>query len=365
MRQMLVLAGSVCLVAAVGSGVTATPESAPAWNARAAAAYLDQRADWWVKWPTAARDHGTSCVSCHTALPYMLARGSLRRSFGETSPAPAEQAILANVEKRTTAWRDMEPFYPDQTRGLPKSSESRGTEAILNALILAERDRQTGQLGTDTRSAFSNMWALQFKAGTLKGAWAWLDFHLEPWESTNAGYFGASLGALAVGIAPGDYAADASIQPALGELRTFLRNRFDSESLFNRMTVLWAASALHELLTPAQETDAASAVLRIQQPDGGWSTASLGGWQRQDGTPLESGSDGFATGLVVVAMRHASAAPAADAVQRAKAWLLGHQDASGAWTASSLNKKRDPATDAGKFMTDAATAFAVLALSDR
>jgi hypothetical protein len=35
----------------------------------------------------------------------------------------------------------------------------------------------------------------------------------------------------------------------------------------------------------------------------------------------------------------------------------------GAWFAASVNKKRDPATDVGKVMIDAATAFAVLALT--
>ena len=57
--------------------------------------------------------------------------------------------------------------------------------------------------------------------------------------------------------------------------------------------------------------------------------------------------------------------PASDAaVARGRAWLVAHQDrTSGGWTASSVNKRRDPASDTGKFMSDAATAYAVLALS--
>ena len=363
MRRLMIAVVTGSAAATLSVGAAGPIDGARAWNARAAADYLDGRAEWWIRWPTAARDHGTTCVSCHTVLPYMLARPVLRGALDEHGPTSAEQAILANVEKRASAWRDMEPFYPDQTRGLPKTSESRGTEAVLNALILAVRDWQRGRLADDAKVAFSNMWALQFKAGDTKGAWAWLDFHYEPWESSGAPFMGASLAALAVGTAPDGYASDESIQPAVGELRAYIRRRFANESMFNQLMAMWAGGALRELLTPGQESDLASAIAAVQEPDGGWSTARLGAWHRLDGTPLETGSDGFATSLVVLALRHIPAPIAASAVARGKTWLSLHQDATGAWLASSLNKRRDPASDAGKFMSDAATAYAALALS--
>jgi squalene-hopene/tetraprenyl-beta-curcumene cyclase len=51
-------------------------------------------------------------------------------------------------------------------------------------------------------------------------------------------------------------------------------------------------------------------------------------------------------------------------LQHALAWLRKNQDgALGLWPAASLNKKRDPASDAGRFMSDAATAYSILALT--
>jgi hypothetical protein len=75
-------------------------------------------------------------------------------------------------------WEEVEPFYPDATRCVPKTAESRGTESILDALILASYG------APHTRLALDNMWALQLKTGEAKGAWAWLQFHNSPcWEA--------------------------------------------------------------------------------------------------------------------------------------------------------------------------------------
>ena len=81
-----------------------------------------------------------------------------------------------------------------------------------------------------------------------------------------------------------------------------------------------------------------------------------------DGAPEETASDGYATGLVLHVLQVAGLPKDEPRVSQGLAWLKKNQQPSGAWPASSLNKKRDPETHIGKFMADAATGYAVLAL---
>ena len=100
--------------------------------------------------------------------------------------------------------------------------------------------------------------------------------------------------------------------------------------------------------------------------DGGWALGRLGDWKRSDGTILDTLSDGYATGLAAFALQRAGCARNEAHLARALVWLVEHQDsATGKWTATSLNRQRDPATAAANFMSDAATGFAVLALTYR
>ena len=360
MRPTGLTAGIVALT------LIARSAAAQGWDMRAAAAYLDARQTWWSAWPTAARDHETACVSCHTALPYALARPSLRAALHESEPTSPERKLLDDVVKRVRMWRDVEPFYPDQTVGLPKTSESRGTEAVLNALVLATRDAAVGRPSDEARIAFDNMWALQFRRGKPTGSWAWLNFHLEPWEADDAAYFGAALAAVAVGTEPGGYASRADVQDRVGALRTFLRQDAALQSVFNRAVLLWAASALPDLLTSGERSAIVDTLFATQNADGGWALARLGDWKRSDGTVLDTTSDGYATGLVAFALRRAGVASSDARLASALAWLAGHQDSTtGKWTATSLNRRRDPATAAANFMSDAATGFAILALTYR
>src|SRR6516165_12799732 len=99
------LAGCTILTFAAAVNFAQRPAAAPpAAGLRAAASYMDSRLDWWEKWQNSARDHDTHCVSCHTALPYALARPALHRLLDEPQPTSAERIMLTNVVKRVKLW---------------------------------------------------------------------------------------------------------------------------------------------------------------------------------------------------------------------------------------------------------------------
>lgn len=101
----------VVLVAAILAPGRARAESARSWSAEAAARYLDGRAAAWKAHPKTQRSHETACVSCHTGLPYLLARPPLRRVLGDATTAGPEEALVSDVEKRARLWEEVEPWY--------------------------------------------------------------------------------------------------------------------------------------------------------------------------------------------------------------------------------------------------------------
>jgi squalene-hopene/tetraprenyl-beta-curcumene cyclase len=350
-------------VALLGAGGKTERRRALEWNPQAAAAYLDSRTKAWMS--GGAMDHGTFCISCHTALPYALARPSMRSQLGESETSPVERQLLASITKRVTQWNDIQPYLGDKTGGP-------ATESVLNALVLAESDARTGRLTDTTNRALQIMWSEQIKTGDRAGAWPWVSFGNEPWEAPDSVYWGATLAALATATSPEGYAHRPSIRADFMLLKNYLSKGEAGESLLNRLGLLWASWKIPSLLSPERETAIVRAVLERQQADGGWSTSSLipTAWKRHDGSAQEAKSDGYATGLVACVLEDATPLRARPQIHAALDWLSRNQDrtsggwSAGAWPTVSPNVKRDVKTDAGKFMTDAATAFAALALSN-
>src|SRR5262245_57295157 len=345
----------------------------PTWSPAAAAKYLDSRADFWMGWSSAARGQGTACIACHTTLPFALARPALAGQLGEDGPLAAEKKLIENVKKRVESWdkivaapgSEKDPFVPFYS-GARKPS-ALGTESVLNALVLVnyESRRTKGAFSAATQKALANLWQQQ----QADGAWLWLDFGLNPWENAGA-YYGAALAAVALGTAGrGEYDRP-EVQPKLAALKKYLNAQYASQPLHHRVLGLWASSRLPGILTDADKTKLIAELLALQEADGGWSVAKLGkapsgkgAWASHGVHPEGSISDGYATGLIVLALKRSGVAADNAQLKKATAWLVSREK-EGTWPALYPNRPRKPQENVGKFMRDASTGFAILALTE-
>jgi squalene-hopene/tetraprenyl-beta-curcumene cyclase len=88
-------------------------------------------------------------------------------------------------------------------------------------------------------------------------------------------------------------------------------------------------------------------------------------WLRRDGTFYEEESDGYATGLIVFTLEQAGLPARSVQMKQGVSWPVRNQNQTeGFWEGFSFNKRRNPSSNIGRFMSDAATAYAVLALTE-
>lgn len=348
-----------------GFAAPSTTPPAATWDKSSAAKYLDSREVWWQSWPTAQMDHGTVCISCHTTVPYVMARPALQAALHESAPPEPEKILLDNVEKRVSHWSEMVPFYSDAANGPGKTEQSHSTEAVMNAVILTSYDRREGHLRPITQTALDAAWALQYPAGENAGGWLWQDFHLSPWESGESSYEGAAMLMLQLGSAPELFARTPEDHAHVDLLKHYLQAHYASQPPLNQLYVYWASAKTPGLLSDPQRTELLKTILSLQQADGGWKLSSLDNIPRADKTSQPTESDGYATALVALVLEANAKDRADNALQSGLTWLEQHQGKDGRWQAYSLNKERDPESNVGKFMSDAATGYAVLALEDR
>jgi squalene-hopene/tetraprenyl-beta-curcumene cyclase len=335
------------------------------WNPKLAEQYLDSRQQAWDAWPHAL-ESGVACVSCHTGLPYLLARPALRRTLGETGGPTLYEGVLVASMRATVIRTDAKDLF----RGLkgPIVDQVYGAQVVLSALVLAMDDAQRGHMSPEAETSFKRLWALQVHDGDDKGAWHWSDFDLDPWETKDAAYYGAALAALATGIAPEGYQARSDIRENIAAMKAYLHDGLKTQPLHNRLFLLMASAKMRDLLPDSERQAILDEVWKKQQPDGGWTLESLGQWKKRENAPPNNGSNAYATAVVALAVEHTGAghsdAAHSDAnLARGLAWLRSHQDPeSGRWYADSMNHPHDAGTMPALFMTDAATGYATAAL---
>ncbi|MCC6995815.1 MAG: terpene cyclase/mutase family protein, partial [Deltaproteobacteria bacterium] len=317
------------------------------WEARAAGR-LDARAGKWLAEPPEVGENYPCAMACHTTHPFMLARPLL------AAPGQVAAAARARVEARVAAvadWHDAVPMYGDT--GSRKAQESLATEAVLNATSLTLLDvRGGGAPSAAARRALEQMWAMQ----RADGGWDWLAYDLEPWESAADEPWGAGLAALAVGSVPG-YATEAAQVERVARMVSYLRAHRDSAGLHHQLMLVRASLRLAGLLEAPERTAILDALRGKQGQDGGWSLASWGRGVRQD----VADSDGYATAFALLVLCESGERGERGAsVERGVRWLATHQAADGSWPGRSVNKS---AAINQLFMSDAATAYAVMAMA--
>lgn len=297
--------------------------------------YLESSQQDWANWKPAQRPGGP-CLSCHTGISHVLAR----RAAGIRQASPREREQVDGVKTRLLA-------DPPQS-----AMTDAGAEAILNLFWLSQQRQGPGDpVSAAERVALRLLWERQLREGDRAGSWTWFVFDLEPWDSEFSNYFGAALAARALAAYPPAEAQGAA------PLRAYLQREAAKQPLHNRLA--WIALAGDAAAKPKVLAE----LWRVQAADGGWTTASLGPWLRQEGAPPDPGSNAYATAWAAFAARESGVACSDPRLARALDWLARRQDpATSAWPSPSMNKVYPADSIQKQFMTHAATGYAAAAL---
>lgn len=317
----------VTLETAVDPGANVADEPlADSFSAENAVRFLDAAALTWQK--------QRECFTCHTNFAYLYARPFV------SAEVAAHASVRSFAEQLISdRWTDKGPRWD--------------AEVVAAAAALAFNDAHTtATLHPISRTALDRMWTLQRE----DGGWSWLKCDWPPMESDDD--YGVGLAALAVSVAPDDYRETEAAKRGLDGIRKYLAAN-PPPTAHHRAMLVWADSYGADVVTDEQRRALVDELRTLQHADGGWGLATLGNWEREDGSPQDlATSDGYGTGFVVYILRRAGVSADDPAVQKGVAWLKANQRASGRWFTRSLHK------DSKHFITHAGTAFAVMALAE-
>lgn len=275
------------------------------------------------------------CFTCHTNYAHLYARPAASKD--DTVALEVRRFAEELISKR---WEEYGPRWD--------------TEVIATGAALAFNDAATTKtLHPLTRKALDRMWTVQRE----DGGFTWIKCNWPPMESDD--HYGVTLAALAVGVAPGQYAQTEAAVKGMAKIREYLKSN-PGPTLHHRTMVLWASSAVEGLLTESEKSTIINELMALQKSDGGWGLATLGDWKRKDPNEQQDveHSDGYGTGFVIYVLMKNGVKADDSRIQHGISWLKTHQRESGRWFTRSLYR------DSKHYITHAGTAFAVMALRE-
>jgi squalene-hopene/tetraprenyl-beta-curcumene cyclase len=329
----------------------------PAQDTGLALNYMDDRMRDWLN---VGRTHSGQCLSCHTSVPYAMARPA----FGQTEELENVRKI---VEERVKIYKNEGIDSPNLKPWYDYPKESFSTESVANSITLIYMDKGEGlgqeKLSKEAKASLDWAFEMQIKEGPKKGGFLWLDmFNLKPFEAKGGEMWGASMLAVAIGESPGNYKNNPMIQDNLKMLKEYLGREFNNHTLHEQLMVVWAD---HELgggiLTEAQIKQTIKKTLSNHK-EGGWSIHKL------LGVAGESTPDGYATGMVTNILLKKGLKEEVK-VQNAVKWIRTSQNivstgvlpngspSCGSWFGMSPNSG-----EASTFFTDISTSYSMLTL---
>jgi len=293
------------------------------------ALYLDRAALTWQK--------KKKCATCHTNMPYLFARPVL----GEFENSGEVRAFFEDYRK--VRWAKKDP------------NENQGFWTIVVGAGLTFNDLQTtGKLSETAREVLDLLWTTQ----RADGGWRWPDCNYAPMELDE--HYGATLAAVIVGIAPDNYAETEAAAAGLEKLRVFFNND-PPKSLHHRLMIAWCSKRIDGIASDTDRSKALEELMALQLDDGGWSTAGFltdwKGLELEEGRPLQTQvSDGYGTGFAIVIARELGVQVGDPRLNKGIDWIKSNQRESGKWFT------RSPVVDARNLLSNAGTAYVILAL---
>ena len=281
------------------------------------------------------------CISCHTT------------GWGLAAQPVIDSGSDEVAEGRSFAQEYLSGYLEGDVKPHKQYGSIEGL--VATAAFLAMSDARSGnEVHQVTRQGLDHAWELLDTSGVWE---EWLQCNWPPFESDAE--FGPTLMLVALGELREIAALEEQDLKAATKLRKYLQDN-PPLSLHAKAMRLWAAMYWSELM-PAKERSAwLQELLDAQATDGGWSMASLAGpaWKRDGGEGQTTTSEAYPTAFVTYVLLQTGLESKDAVIFEGRHWLRQHQREGGDWFT------RSPRRDRKHYISRAATAFSLLALTE-